>query len=200
MVCCGKKDDELKASFPGRAAVIDELGDVIFSSQGSSSRLMVYGPPSTGKTAIVRSALSAWGVRHAYADCIAASTPRAFLHTLVPQLKPGCHRRREEGFVPPCDCDSVAELLVLLPSLFRSKESNCSSAWIVLDNAERLAGSDLLAGLARAGEAADAPLSLLIITRQPLSGALFATLSGSFPEPTQLEFTAYSADQLAEVC
>ena len=196
MVLPATTNAQLKASFPCRSGLIDSLEDTVMSLQGGSCLLSVYGPPSAGKTAIVRSALQSWGVRHAYADCLACPTPRQLLHALVPQLKPGARRTRDEGFVLPSDCDSIAELLVALPSLLQGAGA---SAWLVLDNADRLAGTDILTGLARAGEACDVALSLLLITRQPWSNAQFATLSCGLMEPLQLEFGAYNSDQLTEV-
>lgn len=123
------------------------------------------------------------------------------------QLKDG-PRLSSEGFAPGSPCDSPAELLQLLPSLFPAggragpgagQPAGAQPAWIVLDNVRCLAGSDLLPALARAGVEADVPLSLLLIDRRPWSSGALLTSTAGIPPPRQLASPAYSADELIKV-
>ncbi|EFN58433.1 hypothetical protein CHLNCDRAFT_50195 [Chlorella variabilis] len=142
---------ELKLAFPCREQAIDLLAAELMRRDrpgAAGTCRLVYGQHATGKTAVVRGLLSALRLRHAYVNCHESSRVRPLLSSLLHQLKGG-KRQRDDAYECGAKCDSLADFRLQLPGVVGQRRGPC---WLVLDNAQRLAGSELLAGVMRVRE------------------------------------------------
>jgi Cdc6-like AAA superfamily ATPase len=185
----------VKARFPGREAQIHELARCLLAGESERCPVFVSGLTSTGKTAVVRALAGALGLRHAYVNCREASRTRPLLDSVLHQLKGG-KRRREEGYEGTVRCDSAAAFLQALPAAAGRRPG---PAWIVLDEAQRLAGTDLLTTLLAARETTGADVGLLLISSLPWGGGAFVSPGHSTPPPCQVPFPAYRPEALIKV-
>lgn len=72
-------------------------------------------------------------------------------------------------------------------------------AWLVLDNAHRLAGGELLAGLMRAREDTGAEVALLLVGTAPWASGRYLHGTAAELPPKEVPFPAYRPDQLQRV-
>jgi hypothetical protein len=183
----------LKSHFPGREAQIDELLDHLTCLRLPERPVYVSGPPSAGKTAVVLELLRALGVRHAYVNCVESARTRHVLSSILLQLGGGA-RRRQDGYAGGARCDSLADFLRAVPAALARRGGG--PAWVVLDNAQRLAATDLLTGLMRAAAGA---LGLLMIGPVPWDSGRFVDVLHNVLPPTTVLFPAYNHEQLITV-
>ncbi|KAL4853474.1 putative DNA helicase MCM9 [Chlorella vulgaris] len=200
----------LKLQFPGREAGIDLLADQLRlpgSATGTDSddaghkkvlsmHCLLYGPPATGKTTVVRGLLTALRLRHAYINCHEAGRLRPLLCSVLHQLKGG-KRQRDEGYEAGTKCDSLADFRLQLQGVVGRCGDPC---WLVLDNAQRLGASELLAALLRMREDTGVQLAVLLVS----SGSGWA--SGRYmrdtvaaPQPAEVCFQAYTPLELQRI-
>ncbi|PRW18369.1 origin recognition complex subunit 5-like [Chlorella sorokiniana] len=186
----------VKQRFAGaRDTQIDLLAAELLQSGGLGTGCLVYGPPATGKTAIVRSLLRALGVRHVYVNCPESPRPRALLASVLQQLRGG-KRMRESGYDCGVKCDSMADFRLHLPDALGRRGDR---AWLVLDNAHRLAGGELLAGLMRAREDAGAEVALLLVGTAPWASGRYLHGTAAELPPKEVAFAAYRPGQLQQI-
>ena len=140
---------ELLDAWPDRPAELTEL--CTWLSGSSSPSFLVWGPPSSGKTVCVLSALRALHLRHGYASAAVSSTPRLLFEALLGGSVPR----------PPGRCATLSDFVSSLKSV-----SPALRRVLVIDDAQRLverrwggggpggspAGPHLLASLARLSE------------------------------------------------
>ena len=72
-------------------------------------------------------------------------------------------------------------------------------AWLVLDNAQRLAGGDLLAALMRAREDTGAEVALMLVGSAPWASGRYLHGTAAELPPKEVPFGAYRPDQLQRV-
>lgn len=186
--------DAVKQRFSGRETEVDQLAEVFGCSAGQASPCLVCGPGATGKTTVVRALLKALRVRHAYVNCTESARPRPLLCSLMHQLKGG-KRQRDERYECDVKCDTVAEFGLALPGAV-GRRGPC---WLVLDRAERLAGTDLLSALLRVGEDAGLRVEVLLITRTGWGSGRFLRDTVGAPPPREVHFAAYAPQQLEKI-
>eukprot|EP00887_Chlorella_sp_A99_P001473 scaffold8.g1473.t1 len=212
---------DLKARFPCREAQIDLLTASVVLNDSPALPVFVVGPAATGKTAVVRALLRAYGLRHAYVDCTEVVAPRPLLSSVLHQLRGG-KRQREDGYDACVKCDSISEFLLQLPEAARAAARRAAAAagagagarrsasaaaaavappcWVVVDHAELLARTDLLAALVRARDATRANVGLLLISSLSRSTGHFASLAwGGNQAMTTAEFGGYSREELTRI-
>lgn len=185
----------VKARYPGRESQIDQLAARLTRGKSRGGPLFIYGPSSTGKTAVVRDLITALGLPNAYADCTEATHTKPLLCSLLHQLR-GSKRRREDGFATSARCSSLAEFLHELPA---ATSRHRAVTWVVLDNAQRLAGSDLLKALMRLRDATSADVRLIMLSTVPWDRGQFGSGTDAVVQALQLEFPAYRQEQLLKV-
>jgi origin recognition complex subunit 5 len=108
----------------------------------------------------------------------------------------GAKRRRDDGYDAGTRCDTLSDFLQLAPTI---APRTAAPAWIALDNAHRLAGTDLLAALARIRDSTGANIGVILISSVPWAGGRFSRDSHGAPAPVQVAFPAYSPDQLLAI-
>jgi origin recognition complex subunit 5 len=193
--------EALARRYPGRGAQIALLARELTAARVAAGTFFVHGPPSAGKTAVVRELLEALGLRHAYVSAAEVSRPRQLFAPVLAQLR-GAKRRRADGFAPPgARCDSAADFLAALPGAAAAAAAAApgGAAWVVLDRAERLAGGELLAALLRARDATGANVGVVLISALRWDTGAFSCGAHGVPPPLQVAFPAYSPDELATI-
>jgi origin recognition complex subunit 5 len=185
----------LKHRYPGREAQIDELATLFGSNRNASNPVFVYGPPGTGKTSVLRDLLKHLNITQAYVSCHETTRTRTVLESILHQIK-GTKRRREDGYGPSTRCDSMGEFLAVLPSVV---SRNKNAAWIIIDNAQRLAGTDLLSMLTRLADATSSNVSVCLIANVPWATGKFITANQNLMPPHPVHFRAYTGQQLQRI-
>lgn len=182
--------------FPGRGDQIKLLASHLALPSASSTPILVHGPQTTGKTSILRDLLQALALKHAYVNCNYVSRVRATATSIYHQLR-GTKRQRDEGYdFYGSRCDSTSDFLLKLPTVAPANKPPC---WIVLDNAQRLAGTELLTALMRVKETTGANVGLILISPLPWASGAFSRDAFSAVQPISVEFSAYTAKQLIKV-
>ena len=199
----------LKYTYPGRESQIDTL----VSFLNTSGLIYASGPPGTAKTSVICDLLSpaALNIPHAYINCVELNRTRSIFESILGQLSfvggssQRKRRRPDNGDNNNSDhhattvrCDSASEFRIQLPKVVaaiaaKSKTNGCP--WIVLDNAERLAGSDVLGTLAEATPTT----GLILISQLPWGAGRFRVGSKPLPPPTQVHFQPYTPQQLQNI-
>ncbi len=185
----------LKQRYPGRESQIDELAILFGSNRHASNPVFVYGPPGTGKTSVLRDLLKHLKITQAYVSCHETTRTRTVLESILHQIK-GTKRRREDGYGPSMRCDSMGEFLASLPSLI---SRNKGAAWIIIDNAQRLAGSDLLSMLTRLPDATGSNVGVCLIANVPWATGKFISTNQNLMPPHPVNFPAYTSQQLQRI-
>ncbi|KAL4457995.1 hypothetical protein ABPG75_012860 [Micractinium tetrahymenae] len=184
----------IKQRFAGREAEVDQLAEEFGRGPRLAGPCLVYGTSATGKTTVVRALLQALRVRHAYVNCVESSRPRPLLCSLLHQLKGG-KRQRDELYECAVKCDGIAEFQLALPGIVGQR----GPCWLVLEHADRLAGTDLLSALLRVREDTGAQVAVLLIGRAGWgSGRYLRDTAGALP-PQEVHFAAYAPDQLEKI-
>lgn len=179
--------------FPCRENEILELA-MVLSSKAAASPVFLQGPPSSGKSAISRQVLHELHVPHAYVSCIEHHRPRKVLQRILHQVHGG-KRTRDGLYNAPISCANYADFMTALRPLINKFNR---SFWIVLDDAQKLAGSDILLSLARLPEQGF-HIGLLLISRYPWSMGAFLTPTASIQTPIIIEMSQYGPSQLQKV-
>jgi len=185
--------EKISDLFPCRENEILELA-MLLSSAPASSPVMLQGPPSSGKSAISRQVLHELRIPHAYVSCLEHHRPRTVLQRILHQAHGG-KRTRDGLYNAPISCANLADFLPSLSSLINKFNR---SFWIVLDDAQKLAGSDILLSLARLPEQGF-NVGLLLISRYPWSMGAYLTLTASIPTPLIINMSQYRPSQLQKV-
>lgn len=138
--------------------------------------IFVHGRPATGKTGIVRAVLSGLEKQYAYVNTIDTVNERAILQLIIEQLR--VQRKHHAASLPGATSivqhDFMAEAAVLFPG------SKARTAWVVLDNVQRLSASVLRSLLSL--RHTSAAVSWVFISQAPLVGVLSLTMG----QPTDL--------------
>ena len=187
--------DQLKKQYPGRESQISELARVLPSIPTAVDPIFVYGPPSTGKTSILRDLLPQLKIPHAYINCREMTRSRPVLESILHQLR-GPKRLRDDSTALAPRCDSLPDFLAALPAAVSRLKT---AAWIILDNAQRMAGSDLLTGLTLLPSTTGANVGIILVAPVPWSRGVFLHESGRISPPYPVYFPAYTANQLIKI-
>lgn len=187
---------ELKKRYPGRELQINELATVLRSIPAAVDSVYVYGPPSAGKTSVLRDLLPHLNIPHAYINCREMTRTRSVLESILHQLKGPKRPRDDTGSAPAPRCDSISEFLAALPSAVSRVKS---AAWIVLDNAQRMAGNDLLTGLTLLSSTTGANVGIILVAPVPWSRGIFMHESGRMSPPHPIYFPAYTPTQMIKI-
>jgi origin recognition complex subunit 5 len=185
----------LKQRYPGREAQVDELATLLGSNRNASNPVFVYGPPGTGKTSVLRDLFKHLRISQAYISCHETTRTRTVLESILHQIK-GTKRRREDGYGPSVRCDSMGEFLSTLPSIV---SRNKSAAWIIIDNAQRLAGTDLLSMLTCLTDATSSNVGVCLIANVPWATGKFISTNQNLMPPHPVHFPAYTGPQLQRI-
>jgi len=185
----------LKQRYPGRETQIDELAILFGSNRIASNPVFVYGPPGTGKTSVLRDLLTHLKITQAYVSCHETTRTRTVLESILHQIK-GTKRRREDGYGPSMRCDSMGEFLSVIPSVVLR---NKGAAWIIIDNAQRLAGADLLSMLTRLPDATSSNVGVCLIANIPWATGKFISTNQNLMPPHPVHFPAYTGPQLQRI-
>ncbi|KAH7618813.1 putative Origin recognition complex subunit 5 [Nannochloris sp. 'desiccata'] len=185
----------LKQRYPGRETQIDDLATLFGSNRNASNPVFVYGPPGTGKTSVLRDLLKHLKITQAYVSCHETTRTRTVLESILHQIK-GTKRRREDGYGPSMRCDSMGEFLAVLPSAVSRKKG---AAWIIIDNAQRLAGADLLSMLTRLPDATSSNVGVCLIANIPWATGKFISTNQNLMPPHPVHFPAYTGPQLQRI-
>lgn len=210
---------EIESTYPCRKGQIEALLVRCAAQTGGGEPVFVFGPHSTGKTAIVKECMRRLQCLYVYVSGLEYRSPRevcgAILKKLVLAVKEvGCReggarggrRKREEvddGVRRKANkrSESVSEFLVEVETVLKDVEG---SVWIVVDKAERLVReeSGLLAALSRMGEMCEADVRLIFISSMSWNagGGYARGRNKAILNPYLLEFEAYSVDELVKVC
>ncbi|KAK9837270.1 hypothetical protein WJX81_002658 [Elliptochloris bilobata] len=159
------------------------------------SPLLVQGGPSTGKTAIIRSVLRELGRPHAYVSCVEHSKPGALLQAALNQLR-GKRRRAEDNYGGVLKAEQVSDFLAQLSGL---APSGGPVHYIVVDHAQRLAGSALPGILLRLHELSGASASVILVSHVTWGSMAFAHGTMDAPRPYQISFPGYSLAELTSI-
>lgn len=185
----------LKQRYPGREGPIDLLADRLRASRAFGPTIFVYGPPSTGKTSIVRDLLIDLGLGYAYVNCHESTRTRSILASVLYQLNGG-KRHRENGFEASTRCDTLTDFMNALPQAASRHKGVC---WIVLDAAHRLASSEVLTALTRAPDTTGANVGVILISTLPWGSGRFSKDTQNLQPPVNVHFPAYTQAQLSKV-
>ena len=179
--------DYLPEELPFREGQLDELAREVtyFVKRGVSTNLFLYGPPGTGKTASVRKILLEArtvfsNVKMAYVNAWRYRTRTGIIGEMASQL----------GIPIPLRGFSIGDAISSIERL-----SETYKIIVVLDEVDRLAGSEILYDLSRLGS----HVMLITISNNPeflsfLDPRILSTLFH-----TSIEYPPYTVFQLAEI-
>ena len=217
--------DLLKTRYPCRQREIDRIVDFVGSQSIAREALLVQGPASTGKTAIVKDVMESMGCTHAYVDGIeiCGLSARQLYTTLLGKVCRAVERMENGGGASCGDaegknkrkrrqmgtkvCESLATFLTEMEHVLECSETGRERVWIVLDNTERVmkANREVLVGLNRMGEICDVDIGVILVSSVPWTSGLLDGNMGnggqhkSIASPSVVDFAAYRSDELIKV-
>jgi len=240
-VCNGFEDEELQIEddigrvkgvlwerYPCRQREIDRIVNFVGSQGTGREALMVQGPASTGKTAIVRDVMEGLGCAHVYVDGIEIGglNARQLYSTLLGKV---CRavEAMEKGVLSDCGdgegrnkshtraigirtravCESLATFLTEMGHVLESREEGRERLWIVLDNTERVVNTnrELIVGLTRLREICVADVGVILVSSVPWTSGLLDGNMGNgghlkpIASPSIVDFPAYRSEDLVKV-
>ncbi|KAG6532492.1 hypothetical protein ZIOFF_006338 [Zingiber officinale] len=206
--------DELISLLPGRKPQIHELLRLIGPSNSPMLPALLYGGPSTGKTATVLRVFQHLRRRFVYASCRSCYCPRILFETVLDQLL--CHKRcRKDGYSSAKRCDKPPNFVDLLRDALiqatsahtGAKMKSCSSGengemiYLIFDNVELIRswdkGSLILQILFRIPDLLKVRNVGLIYISRALPDAYYSMV-GSL-EPLYIYFPDYSLDDIHSI-
>eukprot|EP00884_Botryococcus_braunii_P000226 jgi/Botrbrau1/10203/Bobra.116_1s0019.1 len=99
--------------WPGRRDQVSQLLAYLGDENDLPPPLFLYGPPSTGKTSIIREVLTELGRPVAYVSCAEFSREKPLLQSIADQLK-GHKRKRSEGYCTASKAENLADFVVAM--------------------------------------------------------------------------------------
>jgi origin recognition complex subunit 5 len=90
----------------------------------------------------------------------------------------------------------MGDFLSVLPSVV---SRNKGAAWIIIDNAQRLAGADLLSMLTRLPDATSSNVGVCLIANIPWATGKFISTNQNLMPPHPVHFPAYTGPQLQRI-
>ncbi|TPX30738.1 hypothetical protein SmJEL517_g05780 [Synchytrium microbalum] len=180
--------------YPERAAQIDRLESLLFARAFTPTGIFCYGPPATGKTAVIKHLLSEDG-NAVIINCIETHTPRLTFSRILDSL---AHIRTlyATGFTGSCACDSLEEFTMILHELCAASDER---RYVVLDHIEKLRdgfASTLLPAMMKVSEVTQNKLVLIMISNQVWDH--FTAKAGNQP-PIEIRFGSYNQKQMLDV-
>ncbi|WPH04263.1 Hypothetical protein R9X50_00715200 [Acrodontium crateriforme] len=185
--------DELLLSLteerPCRDVQIRQLSCLLSPSLPSPSTVVIYGPPSTGKTTTTASHLQKQNLRHTIVRCRECVTGRHLLEKIVGQVYQTLQEEGRDGTFGG-RCESIGTLAVHLQRAL----SNGEKFVLVLDeiDKQREAPPTLLPALARMGETIPNLTVVLIVQHTP---PRFLRQTGT----AHVHFAPYSRNQAVHI-
>ncbi|KAK9824285.1 hypothetical protein WJX72_009173 [[Myrmecia] bisecta] len=168
------------------------------------ANLLVFGPQSTGKTAVVRDVLKEGQVPFAYASCIEHDTPQGLLRSIFRQLKG--RKRKADGHAAQVKVDSLEDFMVQIPGIAPSHVVAGGHApvpqptrFVIVDHAHHMADVDALATLLRMRELTGANVSVILIAHQDWASNIFQHDTLKMVRPLRVFFPAYKEEELVKI-
>lgn len=100
---------------------------------------------------------------------------------------------------PPPNKTTHRRLPPSLPAVVVGRQGGCPPCWVVVDNCQRIAGSELLTALLKMRAASGANCGLVMLSAVPWSSGRFLRDTANIVEPARLRFPAYTASELQQV-
>ncbi|CAK0734650.1 hypothetical protein CVIRNUC_000462 [Coccomyxa viridis] len=157
--------------------------------------VLVYGGPSTGKTAVLRDTFAHMGIGYSYVSCIEFDKPRPLLQAIIGQLK-GKKRKAADGYAGEGKAEQLADLLVHLQGMASKKEAR---RYLILDHVERIRDADVLAVLLRLREYTGLDMGLFLISQIPWGSNAYEFDTLRCPRPLQICFPGYRMPELLQI-
>ncbi|KAL2642334.1 hypothetical protein R1flu_009921 [Riccia fluitans] len=186
--------------FPGRRDQVDDLLCILGEPSDIFPPVLVYGSPATGKTSIVREALSLLGRPHAYVSCRSCHSPRLVFESVLNQIL-GHVRSRENNYTSARKCEKLTDFVTHLVDACRGSGKLERTVYLVFDNVE------LIRDWASGGSIMSSLLKLAELTRLPNLGLIFVSNAGpdtfqlatASREPLPIFFRDYSNEELYQI-
>ncbi|ELR21580.1 origin recognition complex subunit 5 family protein [Acanthamoeba castellanii str. Neff] len=183
-------EQKLTRTFVGRDQQIRTLIRLLGQREDRVGSLMVYGPPASGKTAVVRAVACGLRLPHALVDCSAQHVAHSLLfEDILARLQP---------HVPALSisCASPAKFVSALRVVCAGR---AETTYIILDKAERLRETSgaLLQLLLRLDEVTGCNIGVILISS--IVWDKFLTKNG-LREPIPILFPRYSRSELIAIC
>ncbi|OBZ83491.1 Origin recognition complex subunit 5 [Choanephora cucurbitarum] len=184
----------LRERFPGREKQIDQLESITFGSELSNytpQSIFVYGPPSTGKTTLVRQFFGPHGV---YVNCIECFTPRLIFehaHDTLVRHQPSQNNQYTSS-------RKIENAQQFVKALREGISPDRGTVYLILDHAERIRDmpGNLLPVLLRMGELTEKNLCLVMI-----SNIVFEKfrIKGGAVDPYLVRFAEYTREDTIRI-
>ncbi|KAL4208610.1 origin recognition complex, subunit 5 [Rhizopus microsporus] len=193
---------QLCQHFPGRSDQIHFLTQLFYGSTPSESKpqsVFIYGPPSTGKTAVVKKLLKDFPeapnrILASFVDCVECFTPRLLFQHAMDGLC--CHKPdARNNFTSFKRIDTVQQLVRTISENHIGRDI---PAFLILDKAERLRDlpSHILSSLLRLSELTETNISVILISNIPFEKF---RVKGGMMEPLLIRFPAYSKEDTIKI-
>eukprot|EP00890_Picochlorum_soloecismus_P000288 jgi/Picsp_1/125/NSC_00125-R1_origin recognition complex subunit 5 len=223
----GRVKSVLWERYPCRQREIDRIVNFVGSQSIGREALMVQGPASTGKTAIVKDVMEGLGCTHVYVDGIeiCGLNARQMYSTLLGKV---CRAMEamENGALSDCDgvegrskrkkrqmgtstkvCESLATFVTEMGHVLESSEKGGERLWIVLDNTERVVKTnrEVVVGLTRLREICVVDIGVILVSSVPWTSGLLDGNMGnggqlkSIASPSIVDFAAYQSQELVKI-
>ncbi|KAI9273739.1 origin recognition complex subunit 5-like protein [Sporodiniella umbellata] len=183
---------QLCDKFPGRSEQIHYIS-ALFSSAFRPQSIFVYGPPSTGKTSVLKRILNDY---HSVSSihCVESFTPRLLFQRALDGFcrhKPD-HKNNYTSF------KRIDTLQQFVRTIVQTNIGTEKPAFLLLDRAERLRElpNNVLSGLLRLSELTSRNICVIMVSN--ISFEKFRVKGGSI-EPLMIRFPDYSEQDILQI-
>lgn len=185
----------LNETYPGREKQIKQLWSLFgICDEPFMPTVYIYGGPSTGKSAVVKSLLTTVKIRHAIINLIECYTPKILFESILNKLTG--HKIDPKIGAPYAKCGSLMDFISHVQKTCEQIDLNGSV--IVLDKAEELRNMDynLLPGFLRLAEFTGLSISVIFLSEIVFEKYYFRL---NIVEPIKIHFPQYTKDELLEI-
>ncbi|KAF2900267.1 hypothetical protein ILUMI_05920 [Ignelater luminosus] len=187
--------NQLKMNFPGRTYQIERLFSLFgYKNEPFVSSVFIYGPSSTGKSAVVGSLLDGLEIRNACVNLVECYSSKVLFESILNQLSG--HKIDPFKGHPYAKCDNVMDFIFNLRKC--ADEVDLNKSVIVLDKAERLRNMDynLLPAFLKLKELSGLSVSVIFISEIIFEKYYFKART---LEPIKIHFSQYTREELWEI-
>ncbi|TPX45278.1 hypothetical protein SeMB42_g04068 [Synchytrium endobioticum] len=182
-----------RQKYPERASQIDKLVSLLSAYGGFiPAGIHCYGPPSTGKSAILKELLSS----HPHSviiNCVETKHSPQLTFTKILDALAHIHVAYVNGFTGASACDSIEEFTTLIHELCAASDER---RIVVLDHIEHLRDGSLLPAMFKVSEVVQNKLVLITTSNQAHDH--FTLQTGNQP-PIEILFASYTRQEMLNI-
>ncbi|KAG1141164.1 hypothetical protein G6F37_008531 [Rhizopus arrhizus] len=185
---------QLCESFPGRSEQIHFLSQ-LFESPSKPQSIFIYGPPSTGKTAVLKRILNdRQGSSVSFVNCVESFTPRLLFQHAIDGFC-GHEPNYNNSYTSYQRIDTVQQFI---RAIRESGIGDKQPAFLMLDRGERLRDipNNILSSLLRLSELTERDICVILISNIPFEKF---RVKGGAVEPLLIKFSEYSKEDTLKI-